>query len=150
FRFPDLAPGTYTLTSQKPGDSPLTRTVVLTAEKDVLDADLVVEEGAEVVVVVRDASGAPLSGAYVNVYGPQSVSAQSDKQGEARVTLGAGEWTVSVFWSAEMDPKGRRFLPATQPVPADAKRIEIRMEEAASIGGRVVDPEGNGVGMLTV
>jgi hypothetical protein len=121
----------------------------------VLDADVSFEAAREVVVVVTDPAGAPLSGTYVSGYrrgaGGEGVNGQTDTKGETRLRLGAGEWALNVNWIPQMDPKGRKFLPiVSRVVPQDSSRLVLALQEAGSVAGRVVDGTGSGLAGVVV
>ena len=133
FRFPDLAPGTYTLSVRLPGGEIPPREVPLGADADVLGVDLRVEDGRDLVVRVRDARGEALAQAFVSAFGPQSqgVSGVTDAKGALTLRVTRGTWKVNVHWSKELDAKGRKLLDANGVEVTDADdEVEIRLEDA--------------------
>jgi len=145
FRFPDLAPGTYTLSARLPGGEIPPREVPLGADADVLGADLRVEDGRDLVVRVRDARGEALAQAFVSAFGPQGqgVSGVTDAKGALTLRVTAGTWKVNVHWSKELDAKGRRLLDASGVEVTDAdEEVELRLEDAGSLTGVVRGPDG--------
>ncbi len=152
FRFADLAPGFYTLTARRRGQREARLSVSLPDElRDVLDAEIVLGEGREVVIAVSDPAGAPLSGAYVRAMPGTASDAgfmgggPTDAKGETRVWLPPGEWRLSVDWIRDFDPKGRRYVEASRTVPAEVSRVDVTLQEAGTISGRVLDAAGKGL-----
>ncbi len=145
YRFPDLAPGTYTLSVRLPGGEIPPREVMLGADADALGVDLRVPDGRDLVVRVRDERGDVLAQAFVSAFGPerQGVSGMTDARGMVTLRITRGAWKVGVFWSRELDAKGRSLLGANDVAVSDADdEVEIRLEDAGTLSGVVRDTSG--------
>ena len=139
FRFSDLPAGSYTVRVRPQGRAEVVGTFEVPADRDVLDAVLVVPSARELVVRVLTDAKAPIPGASVQANGPSAVT---DSRGEARLFLPPGPASLSVFGPASE----RRFLSVQgRSVAQDAREIELVLLEAERISGTVQGPDGAAV-----
>jgi RNA polymerase sigma factor (sigma-70 family) len=121
FRFPDLAPGTYTITAEPPR-APHGSTVVRILSTDVLDAAILLMRGRLVKVTVLGPDGTPLPKVMVvaGVTGSRPVSGRTGKRGTCELTIDSDRRVHLAAWS-------RGALPADliPPPPQILKPDEI-------------------------
>ncbi len=99
---------------------------------------------AMVVIRVLDPAGKPVASAEGWVETVGRGWSLSLANGEGSINRPGGPFSVSVSEARSSD--GQRLAPATrEDLPADVPEVEIRLEPALSISGRVVDEEGKPV-----
>lgn len=134
FRFPDLAPGEYSLCLAPEQRPEFTQTVALPYDRDVRDVVFRVA-GRELVVCVRDGSGRPAVDVRVDLWSTPTLAGWTDGQGRA-VFHALGDELFRVQASAD------GCLGSQAMVWPAARTIELVLREPAAIAGTVVDDAG--------
>jgi protocatechuate 3,4-dioxygenase beta subunit len=139
FRFPDLSPGSYTLTVRRPGAPPVSRGLELVKGEDLLDVEITLPEGLEFTVTVVDEEGVPVPSVFVSVHtGNPGMNGQTDANGRVKffVTDKVTRVTAHPFAS------GRGLLRANVDVEGDVDEYRLVLRRAATITGSVLDENG--------
>jgi RNA polymerase sigma-70 factor (ECF subfamily) len=143
FRFPDVAPGSYTVTARPAGAPEISTKIVVAADADVLAVKLVRDATREIVITLIDSKGEPIEAATLNVSGAPGGTAQgrTNVQGVGRVQIQPGghlKLTVMLTqedWKKYVQPKQRDIADGE-----DAFTFELQI--ASAVTGRLVDPDG--------
>ncbi len=144
FRFPDLAPGGYQITTKQRGASEVVAHVQLPPDADLRDVRIVVDTGREVTVTVVDDTGSPVERAVVQAMGGEGMpaGAWTDATGALRLNVRGSGLTLR-GWVASSDE--RPLLPASHPLGDDEREVRLVMRRGGRIGGVVLDPDGRPV-----
>ncbi len=145
FRFPDLAPGTYTL-HVGGGGGPSGQHKVRLKETDVRDVRLVLVRGRSYVVTVLDDAGRPVERASVHVVheGGQS-NDMTDDRGRVELTVVGKVKSARLPYVFSGD-----YAPAETVVDPPAGGLRMTLARWQSISGTVVDASGKPVGRLRI
>jgi hypothetical protein len=138
FRFPDQSPGPCTLEARPQGSPYATRDVVLDG-RDLLDVEIRLPGGRELVVIVEDPQGRPIPKAHVSIWRLSGgLTRETDGAGRAAFLVEGAVLQVdcSVPGGGFLQPKAQRDLPETQ------GEVRFRLQEAGRATGRVVGPDG--------
>lgn len=144
FRFPDLAPGKYTLHVRRAGAAAVERKVEL-VDADRLDVEIRLADGRDFVVTVVDDAGAPVEGAFVVLQHEQGrVQGRTDAEGRVVLQVTGRVLRIEPPWGPSTDRKYLRGEPRTD-LPAGQSEAKFVLERAAQVTGKVVDPDGKPV-----
>jgi hypothetical protein len=138
FRFPDLSPGSYTLTVHRSGMKGLKRPLTLVEGEDLAGIEVVMPEGREFTVTVVDEENTPVPGVVVSL--DEGMNGQSDVRG--RVTFFV---TGKVERVTGRPASGRDLLQADSPVEGDADEFVLVLRRGTKIAGTVLDDQGQPV-----
>lgn len=147
FRFPDLAPGSYTITASTLDMPGVSRTVVLPADRDLLGVEIAFEHAGSLTVSVRDREDRPVPGADVTLewIGRGRLSGRTDTDGRSRIR-GIPREETTVF----VTPRAKYLPPAPRSVIPRGQEEMFVVEEAPAIEGVVLAPEGGPLGHVEV
>jgi protocatechuate 3,4-dioxygenase beta subunit len=150
FAFADVAPGAYVVRTEWDGSLECRTEVAVTADRDVLDAELRLAPTTTVEIRVVDEKGGPVQGADV-MAAPASeedsdaypVSARTDAQGLAQLRV---PWNAATLQVDSPYGVTRRYLSGgvVEWKKGDAVKPFV-LREGAALQGAVVDPEGKPV-----
>lgn len=145
FRFTDLAPGGYTISTKKRGESETTKDVKLAADADLLDVVITVDVGTPLTVTVVDDGDQPLSGVYVMAFGGNGMSpgAETNSSGIAQVTVRGS--ALQLRASCRVDDPRALLSPPMRPIVSGEREVKLVMKRGARLAGTVLDPDGNPV-----
>ena len=150
FRFADVAGGAYAVIARRSGDPrPARREVELVDGGTVDDIALVLTQGAQITGRFRRADGqaldAGLTGAmHVSAWAPRHPSVHAAVSTDGTFELTGLESGVEYALSLLFAPPGFTMAPL-RGVAAGSEDVQVLLEAAARIAGRVVDADGNGV-----
>ncbi|MCK6460540.1 MAG: hypothetical protein L6Q95_11685, partial [Planctomycetes bacterium] len=142
FRFADLSPGTYDISSFLPGTAKAQRQVLL-GDCDVLDADLTLPPAREFAVVVVDETGAPIPNCMVDVAIDHAASQASMTDAVGRATFFVTGVVTSI--SAYPESAGCDLARATVAVEGDASEFRVVLKQKATIAGTAYGDDGKPV-----
>lgn len=146
FAFTEVAGGAYTVTARSRVNSNQTSQTEVTVSDGMVQAglELVLANGASIEGRVRRANGLPLGELResVRVVASHASSCAVDEAGHFRLQgLEPGQRHDLTLWDL---PKGLAAAPA-RAIVAGATDVELVVESAATISGRVVDADGAGL-----
>ncbi len=156
FRFPDLSPGRWGLKLVVPGAPIVERTLVLTADGDVLDVVLA-ERGSSIVLLVTDPDGGPLAdiGVMSHATFPHPTSGVQGTTNLQGVTDAAGRvefrglpdppqespgyvFTVQCYLGESAPPWAGH---QTAPIAPGGPDVRVTLRPVAWIRGKVLGPQ---------
>ena len=138
FRFPDLAPGVYTLWVRPAGRPTHRETHELPKDRNLLNIDVRLKGNKTFTVTAVDREDRPVAGVHLSIETQEGrVQGQTGDDGIARITV-EGEVVRVVGYSA-----GSLFLPP-QPrkVRAGTRELRLVLDRAGFVSGRLVGPDG--------
>ncbi|MHC4956283.1 MAG: sigma-70 family RNA polymerase sigma factor [Planctomycetota bacterium] len=148
FRFPDLAPGTYTIAARRSGGSQIERVVRIADDQDGADevsVEIRFAPSRTLVVRVESTDGTPVANAYVGVqYGAgEHATQKTDANGRVEFQVSGKVHRISSDWVMHPPAGAPYALPATpEEFPPDVRAATIVLRRAAAIRGIVRKPDG--------
>ncbi len=145
FRFPDLAPGEYTVKVQRAGGALVEKTVRISETQEEVNVEFRFATARAFVVRVETVEGAAVPNAYVKVQFGEGRSAQGKADAEGRVTfqVSGKVHKVETNWVIGAPKDVVYALPKqANPFAEDATQVTIVLHRAASIAGVVQRPDG--------
>jgi len=146
FRFPDLAPGTYTITAEPPR-APHCSTIVRILSSNVLDAEIRLSRGRRVTVTVLGPDGEPLPGVMVvaGISGSRPVNGRTDGRGTCVLTFGSVGRVHLAAWGRGAPSTADLVPPPARILAPDETRAVFRFGRGRLVRARVLDVAGDPV-----
>lgn len=143
FRFPELAPGTYTLVSSRPGGLRSQQQVEV-RDGDVRGLTLEFPRSRRVVVSVRDDLERPVTSAYVaTVDDKHRVGGSVDANGRVELEVPAGVRAIRLRHAGHPTEGEAYRIPYPElSIPEDGDEVEFRVVRVPTIRGTVRRPDG--------
>jgi RNA polymerase sigma-70 factor (ECF subfamily) len=145
FRFTDLIPGSYRLSSTVPGEPAVSTDVIVPPDQDVRDVVLRAGQTRTVTVHVVDEAGAAIPGAIIcaSTSAGSVGSAVSGQDGVVRLTTSTGELDLRYVGVWER-LAGGDFLPAeaVKVAAGGSTELTFALRGGAAVSGTVLDPDG--------
>lgn len=141
FRFPDLAPGEYSVHA-RPEKAPEGASGFRLGAGDITDARVLIGRGRSVIVRATGPDGGPLEGVVVMAaLSSEQVDGRTDAAGEARFTLPAGESAHLIAKAPAGLADDVVMVPQSQTLAADASEASFAFVRGKRVRLRIVDPD---------
>ncbi|MHC4956284.1 MAG: carboxypeptidase regulatory-like domain-containing protein, partial [Planctomycetota bacterium] len=144
FRFPDLAPGNYTLHAQRPHSAPVEKSVVLTDAGDLLGVEIRFEAQRELTVTLLDPDGKGVPDAWFIVqHEGGTQNGKTDSSGRARMRVkGTVKLLQLNFITGPPDDVAFQLPVMRENIGADVSELTIHLKRAGVVRGVVLLPDG--------
>ncbi len=143
-----LPPGEFNLFASKQ-DGLQAQAQATVTEKQTARVAIELDEPFKITGIVRDAAGAPVAGANVGVfpnYGNNLMGSKTDANGHYEVNWQKPAWAGMQNQSYYLVVRGsERKLAAMQPIEETTTNLEVTLQPAMSVSGRVQDAKGRAV-----
>jgi protocatechuate 3,4-dioxygenase beta subunit len=143
-----LPPGEFNLYASKQDGSQAQAQATVT-EKQTARVTVELDEPFKVTGIVRDAAGTPVAGANVGVfpdYGNGRMGVKTDANGHYAVSWQKPAWAGSQNQSYYLVARlSKRKLAAMQPIEETTTNLDVTLQPAMSVSGRVQDAKGKAV-----
>ncbi len=150
FRFPDLAPGTYTIAAV-PRGAPQRVVEVELRDADVLDVSIEMGRSRELTVTVIGPDGKRLEGMYVLAMGlPGRVQAETDADGRCTLMVESGRLVQILAVSLHGGWGEDVVSPPAQQLGDRTTEMTFRFERGKTVRARVLDPDGEALAGVLV